>query len=159
MAHSMYVAEPSPLVVVMGVGCLAFAGAFRADAFYHEVGGLSNESLGQVYCRNRNLLQTECAVARLAMEMYVTVVIGLTGGVAELVAHTFAAVINLMQQMVLLKEGEGAEYAGLVNGVNLILQLRHGNGAVTLSQRLQHQQPVSSRLDAMLRQYFFQLLH
>ena len=32
----MYVAEPFPLMVVMGVGCLAFAGALRADAFYHS---------------------------------------------------------------------------------------------------------------------------
>ena len=111
----MYVAEPFPLMVVMGVGCLAFAGALRADAFYHEVDGLCHESLWQVNCRNRNLLQAECAVANLAMEMHVAVVIGLTGGMAELVANTLAAVINLVQQMVLIKKGQGAEYAGLVN--------------------------------------------
>ena len=151
MAHSMYVAEPSPLVVVMGVGYLAFTGTLGADAFYHKVYGLCLETVGQINCRNRNVLQTEGTVAHLAVEMYVAVVIDPTVGMAELVTHTLAAVINLMQQMVLLKEGEGSEYAGLVNGVNLILKLRHGEGAVTLSQRFQDQQPVSCRLDPVLR--------
>ena len=137
-------------MVVMGVGGLALAGAFRADAFYHVVGGLCHESLGQVYCRNGDILQTECAVARLAVEMYVAVVIGLTGGMAELVAHTLAAVINLVQQMILIEKGQGAEYAGLVNRVNLILKFGHSDGAVTLSQRLKYQQPVCRGLYPVL---------
>jgi fumarate reductase subunit D len=136
MARNRYEAESFPLMVMMGVGCLAFAGTLGADAFYHEVGGLCNESIGQLNCWNRDILKAECAVARLAVKMHVTVIIYFTVSVAEFVSDALAAVINLVQQMVLVEKGQSAEYARLVNGVNLILQLSHSDGALTISQRL-----------------------
>ena len=54
--------------------------------------------------------------------------------------------------MVILKEYKCAEYAGLVYGVNAVLQFRHCYGAVTFCQRLQYQQPVGCGLDSVLLQ-------
>ena len=128
MAHSRYVAEPSPLFLLFG--------AFGADALGHVIYTLHLIAVRVGDCGYGSILQTERAVAHLAVEMYVAVIIGLTGGVAELVAHTLAAVINLVQQMVLIEKGQGAEYAGLIDRIYLILKFGHSDGAVTVSQRL-----------------------
>ena len=143
MAHSRYVAEPFPLSAV-------FLGALGADALDHVVDGFCLESVGQCDCGNGNLLKAEGAVADFAVEMYVAVVIDITVCVAEFVSDPFAAVIDLMQQMVLLEQGQGAEYAGLVTGVNGVLKLGHSDGTVALGQRFKHQQPVGSGLYPVL---------
>ena len=143
MGHSRYVAEPFPLFA-------ALFGALGADAFYHVVDGLGLEAVGKCDCGNGYLLKAEGAVADLAVEMYVAVVIDIAVRVAEFVSDPFAAVIDLMQQMVLLEEGQRAKYAGLVDGVNGVLKLGHSDGTVALGQRLKHQQPVGSGLYSVL---------
>ena len=150
--HSRYVAERVPLSA-------ALFGALGADAFDHVVDGFGLESVGQCDCGDWNILKAEGAVADLAVEMYVAVVIDVTVGVAEFVSDPFAAVINLVEQMVVAEQGEGAEYAGLVNGVNGVLQLGHSDGTMAVSQRLEYQQAVRCGLDTVLIQNTFQILH
>ena len=147
----MYVAGPSP--------SLAFFGALGADALGHIVYGLNAESVRVGYIRNWGILQAEGTVAYLTMEMDVAVIIGLTMGMAELVAYALTAVINLMQQVMVLEEAERAEYAGLVNGVNGVLQLGHGDGVMAVGQRLEYDKAVCRGLDAMLIEYPYEFLH
>ena len=152
MGHSRYVAVPSPL-------SSALFGALGADAFDHVVDGLGLEAVGQCDCRNGDLLKAEGAVADLTVEMDVAVVIDIAVCVAEFVSDPFTAVINLMQQVVLIEQGQSAEYAGLVNGVNGVLKLGHGDGTVALGQRLEYQQTVRCGLDTVLIQNPFQFFH
>ena len=147
----MYVAVPSP--------SLALFGALGADALGHVVYGLNAEAVGVGYIRNWGILQAERTVAHLAVEMYVTVIIDIAVGMAQLIAHTLAAVINLMEQVMLLEEAQRAEYAGLVNGVNGVLQLGHGDGVITVGQCLEYDKAVRGWLDAMLVEYPYEFLH
>ena len=144
MVHSMYVAELFPLPV-------ALLGAFRAYTLGHKVYGLYVETVRIVYCRYGQFLKAECAVAHFTVKMNVAVIIHIAVGMAQLVAYTFTAVIDLVQQMVLLEKGQSTEYSRLVDGVNGILKFGHSNGAVAVGQRLQDQQPISRRLDPVLR--------
>lgn len=143
MAHSRYVAEPFPLSA-------ALFGTFGADALGHIVYGLNLEAVRIFYLRDGQFLKAEGAVADLAVKMHVAVIIHIAVGVAEFVSDSFTAVINLVQQVVLLEEGEGAENARLVNGVNSVLKLGHGDGTVAVGQRLKYQQPVGRGLDSVL---------
>ena len=142
-------------MVMMGVDGLAFTGAFRADALYHIVYSLRTETVRQLYNRNRYILQAECAVAGFAVEMDVTVIVNIACGMTELISDPITAVINLMQKMVLIEESQGAEYAGLVNGVYLVLQLSHSYWPMTIRQRLKYQQPVGRGLDSVFLQQLF----
>jgi len=132
MVHSRYVAEPFPLSA-------ALFGAFGADALCHVVYGLNLETVRIFYLRNGQFLKAEGAVAHLAVKVYVAVIIHIAMGVAEFIAYALAAVIYLMQKVMLLEQGEGAEYAGLVNCVDGVLKLRHGDGTVAVGQRLEYQ--------------------
>ena len=152
MAHSRYVAEPFPLFAVL-------FGAVWADTLGHVVYGFYLESGGIVHLWYREVLQTECAVTHLTMEMYVAVIICVAMGVAQLIAYALATVINLMEQVVLLKECECAEYTRLINGINLVLQLGHSDWAVHIGQGLKHQKTVGSGLDAMLVQCPLKFVH
>ena len=152
MGHSRYVAERVPLSA-------ALFGALGADALDHVVCGLGLEAGGQCYCGDGNILKTEGLVADLAVEMHVAVIIHIAVCVAEFVSDPFATVVNLVQQMLLLEQGQGAEYAGFVNGVNGVLELGHSDGTMAVSQRLEYQQAVRCGLDTVLIQNTFQILH
>ena len=143
----------------MSVACLTFAGAFGADALDHVVECLGPEAVGQRNCGDGDFLKAEGAVADFAMEMHVAVIIDITVSVAEFVSDPFTAVIDLVEQMAVAEQGKGAEYAGFVNGVNGILQLRHSDGVVAVSQCLKYQQTVCCRLDTVFIQNTFQILH
>ena len=127
--HSRYVAEPFPLSA-------ALFGAFGADALGHIVYGLNLETVRIFYLRDGQFLKAECAVAHLAVKVHVAVIIHIAVCVAEFIAYALAAVINLVQQVMLLEEGEGTEYSRLVNGVNGVLKFGHGDGTVAVGQRL-----------------------
>ena len=135
MAHSRYVAEPFPLSA-------AFFCALGADALDHVVDGFGLEAVGQCDCGDGDILKAEGLVADLAMEMHVAVIIDFAVSVTEFVSDPFAAVIYLMKKVMLLEECEGAEYARLVNGIDDVLKLGHGDGTVAVGQRLEYQQPV-----------------
>ena len=143
MGHSRYVAEPFALSAV-------FFGALGADALDHVVYGLGLETVGQCDCGDGDFLKAEGLVADFAVEMDVAVVIDLAVCVAEFVSDPFATVVYLVQQMVVAEQGQGAEYAGLVNGVNGVLELGHSDGTMAVSQRLEYQQAVRCGLDAVL---------
>ena len=132
-----------------------FDGAFRADALGHIVNALHEETVREFHLRDRNLPKAESAVAHLAVEMHVTVIIGLPLGVTELIADAIATVIDPVEQMVLIEKSQSTENSGLVNRVKTLLQLRHGDWALTPGKCLEHQQPVGRRLDPVLLQYLF----
>jgi hypothetical protein len=152
MGRNMYVAVPCSSVMVMSVYGPALGGAVGADALDHIIDGLAPETVGQLYGRNVNLLEAEGSVARFAVKMHVAVIVHIAGGVAEFVSDPFAAVINLVQEMILVEKGEGAENTRFVYGVNLVLQLGNCDGPMTVSQRFKHQQTVCSGLDPVLLQ-------
>lgn len=123
-------------MVVMGMMGVAFAGTFRADTLGHVVYALHPETFGVIHLGYRLLFKTECAVTGLTVKMYVAVIINIPVRTAEFVTDTLAAVINLMEQVLLLEKHQSTEYARLINGVNTVLQLRHGDRVVKSGQRL-----------------------
>ena len=135
MVHSMYVAGPFPLPA-------ALFGAVGADALGHVVYGLNLETVRIFYCRDGQFLKAERAVADLAVEMHVGVIVHTPVCVAEFISDPLATVINLVQEVVFLEQGQGTEYARLVNGVNCVLKFGHGDGTVAVGQRLKYQKPV-----------------
>ena len=135
MGHSRYVAGPFPLPA-------ALFGALGADALGHVVYGLNLETVRIFYCRDGQFLKAERAVTDLAVEMHVAVIIHIAVCVAEFISDPLATVINLVQEVVFLEQGQGTEYARLVNGVNCVLKFGHGDGTVAVGQRLKYQQPV-----------------
>ena len=134
-------------------------GALGADAFDHIVHRFGLETVGECDCGNWDILEAEGLVADFAVEMYVTVIIYVAVSVAEFVSDPFAAVVNLMQQMVVAEQCQSAEYPGLIDGVDLVLQLGHSDGVVDIGQRFKHQQPIGCGLDTVLVQNLFQILH
>lgn len=135
MGHSRYVAGPFPLPATL-------FGTVRADALGHVVYGLNLETVRIFYCRYGQFLKAERAVADLAVEMHVAVIVHIAVCVAEFVSDPLATVINLVQEVVFLEQGQGTEYARLVNCVNGVLKFGHGDGTVAVGQRLKYQQPV-----------------
>jgi hypothetical protein len=123
-------------MVVMGMMGMAFAGTFRADSLGHVVYALHPETFGVIHLGYRLLFKTECTVAYLTVKMHVAVIVNIAMGMTELVSYTLTAVINLMQKMALLEKHQSTEYARLVDGVNTVLQLRHGDRVVKSGQRL-----------------------
>ena len=132
-----------------------FYGAFRADALGHIVYAIHEETVRESHLRDGQILKAESAVAYFAVEMHVSVIIGLTFGVTEFIADALATVINPVEQMVLIEKSQSTENSGLVNRVNTLLQLRHGDWALTPGQRLEHQHPVGRRFYPVLLQYLF----
>ena len=123
-------------MVVMDMDSVAFADTFRADSLCHVVDALHLETVWVIHLGYGQLFKTECAVTGLTVKMYVTVIINISVRTAEFVTDTLAAVINLMEQVLLLEKHQSTEYARLINGVNTVLQLRHGDRVVKSGQRL-----------------------
>jgi hypothetical protein len=120
-------------MVVMDMDSVAFADTFRADSLCHVVDAIHLETVWVIHLGYGQLFKTECAVTGLTVKMYVAVIINIPVRTAEFVSYTLAAVINLMEQVLLLEKHQSTEYARLINGVNLILQLGHSDGVVKLS--------------------------
>jgi hypothetical protein len=135
MVHSMYVAGPFPLPA-------ALFGALGADTLGHVVYGLNQETVRIFYCRYRQFLKAERAVTYLTMEMHVAVIVHIAVCVAEFISDPLATVINLVQEVVFLEKGQGAEYARLINCVNGVLKFGHSDGTGAVGQRLKYQKPV-----------------
>ena len=138
MGHSRYVAGPFPLPADL-------FGALGADALGHVVYGLNLETVRIFYCRDGQFLKAERAVADLAVEMHVVVIVHIAVCVAEFISDPLATVINLVQEVVFLEQGQGTEYARLVSGVNGVLKFGHGDGTMAVGQRLKDQQSVGCR--------------
>lgn len=107
------------------------APAVGADALDHVIDGSHLESLGKGNDGNGRVVETESAVALLAEEMgvqvVVLIVVVLTA--AQLVAHVALAVLHVVHQMVVAEELQRAEDARLVDGEDLVLQVLHRHGA------------------------------
>jgi hypothetical protein len=89
--------------MVMSVDGLAFSGAIGADSLDHVIDGFGLETIGQLYVWNGGLLQAEGAVTDLTVKMHVAVIVNIAGGVAEFVSDSLTAVVNLVQEMVLVE--------------------------------------------------------
>jgi hypothetical protein len=87
------------------------------DALDDIVSGGHVETIGDVNRRNGCLLKAIGAMALLAEEMHMEVVILMvTMAVAEFIAHAVAAVLYDVHQMMLTEEGECTKHARLIDG-------------------------------------------
>ncbi len=91
--------------------------ALWAETFHHVVDAGHQVAVGQADGRDGRSWQAECALAALAKEVYVLVVVLLmvVVAVAQLVAHAVAAVLDDVDKVVFAKQGKGTEHAALVN--------------------------------------------
>ena len=97
-------------------------------------------------------METEDAVATLAVEMHMRVVVlavVVVVGLAQLILHPTIAILQLVHQAVLAEDDEGAEDAALVDGDNALLQFRQRCGMLRCRQGLHHDDAVGRGLDAV----------
>ena len=98
---------------------------------YLSKGKLNLYSLGQVYSRHVYRLEAECAVAHLAVEVYVHVVErAFVPAAANLVFHNAASIFYLVGHMVFYEYVEHAEYARLVHRFHDVFEFGQRYGVV-----------------------------
>ena len=74
---------------------------------------------------------------------------------AYLVFHGPAAVLERMNRVVLQQDIERAEYRGLIHGLQLRLQLRHGDRVGKLREFLEYENAGRGRVDAVVLKLLF----
>ena len=96
-------------------------------------------------------MQAEGAPALLAVEMGMPVFIGraVCIAVAQLILHGSAAVLDGMYEMVLVEEGQGAEYGAPLSGDLTLLQVLERKGMAGTFQLTIDQEAHGRGLDAM----------
>ena len=111
------------------------------------------KALGQLNLRHIGIVETERLLTSLTEEVRMLVVVVLVVvAVAELIAHTLAAALDDMHEVMLAEEGQGTEDVRLVDGQDLIFQLRQGDGMQGLHQFLEYHNTVCRRLDTVFLQ-------
>lgn len=105
------------------------------------------EPLRQGYLRHRQIGQAEGAVATLARKMGMQVAHGTGTGLAAMamlgtkgILLLTASILDHVDEVMGLEEGERAEDAGLVDRMEPGLQVRQRKGDPTVVQRAEHQQ-------------------
>ena len=71
-------------------------------------------------------MQTEGLVTNSAVEMDVEVVVVLTGGLAEFIAHAVSGIFQHVHQMGVTEKGKGAENAAFIYRLKPPFQLHKG---------------------------------
>jgi len=90
--------------------------AIRANSLDDERHGMRKESFGQAEARNMNVFHTKRTMARLAIEVYVTVVvIALAFLLAYLIIEHAPSILKGMNHIVLQEKREGSEDARLIH--------------------------------------------
>jgi hypothetical protein len=127
-------------------------GTLRTEAFGHIVDAGKVVARGECDGRNGNVGQTKGAMAALAVEMYMLIVVGIVAIVAvtELIAYTIATIFDDMHQVVLTEEGKGTEDTRLVNRQDLIFQLGERQRTLGIGQRLYYHDTIGCGFYAML---------
>ena len=113
-----------------GVRLCLTSGTLGAETLDGVVDGLDVITFRQSDYGYLDVLDAECPAALLAVEMDVAVFDPADGGFAAayLVFCGSAAVLERMNRVMFEQDVEGAEYRGLVHGLQLGLQLGHGYG-------------------------------
>ena len=150
----VYVAEKNQRIEERLLTLLAgrFAlSAFGANAFEYVVGCVEMETVGEFYLRNGDVAQTVGALAHLAEEM--GVVVGQRGVAAFVAAAVLfayaifglsASVVHAMDEVLVQKERQGAEYGRFVHCDQHVFQVPERDGAAAFCQLAQDEQAHSS---------------
>lgn len=132
-------------------GMMPVGGAVLADTFQHVVGRLDGESVRNLYERDMDCLETESLVADSAIEVDMHVIQGaFFFPFAYLVFDGAAPVVDGMDDMMLDKQFQSPEYAGLVDSVQNHFQIGKGYCPFGRENGIRHQQPYRCRLDSFL---------
>ena len=131
------------------VALLVFLSAFRAFAFDDEGNGMGVEAFGQLETWNMDILHTEGALARFAVEMNVTVVmIASSFFFAEFVAEYASPIFESMHHIMFQEEGKGTEDARLIHRNHLSFQITQTLRVLFAHQGLHYEYAVGGRSDA-----------
>ncbi len=130
--------------------CLA-SGALGAETLYGVVDGLDVITFRQSDYGYLDVLDAECPAALLAVEMDVAVLDPADSGLAAayLVFCGSAAVLERMNRVMFEQDVEGAEYRGLVHGLQFCFQFGHGYGMSELREFLEYEDAGRGRVDAV----------
>ena len=118
------------LYITGGIGATSAGEAFGARALDEEVPGGGEVSAGQADLGKGHFVQAESAPAALAVEVGVLILVGVVGFVAvtELILHGAAAVLDGVDDVVVVHEGKGAEDGTAIGGHHALLQVLQGDG-------------------------------
>ena len=133
------------------------SGALGAETLDGVVDGFDVITFRQGDYGYLDILDAECPAALLAVEMDVPVLDPADSGLAaaDLVFCGSAAVLERMNRVVLEQDVEGAEYCGLVHGLQFRLQFGHGYGMSELREFLEYEDAGRSRVDAVVLKLLF----
>lgn len=106
-------------------------------------------SFWQCHFRHRNLVKAECAATPLTMEMEVQVVIQVLVMASTQFVTDTTAILDGMDEMVLMEECHSPENTGLVNRADNLFQLGERKRTPRIRQRLNHQNAIRGRPDAV----------
>lgn len=113
------------------------------------------EARRQHHLRQLNAIETIGLLTLFAIEMRMLVVVVLmTMTMTELISRSIAAALDDMHQMILSEEGQCTEDVRLVDRRNTALQFRQRLWQHRGGQRLQYNDAVGCRLDAMFLKQF-----
>lgn len=127
-----------------------------AKALDHIVDGIHLESLRQVDLGDSRFVEAEGTVAELAIEVGVLVVNGaFVVAVADFVFQHAAAVLDGVDEVVLLEQGERAEYGAAVGRLHAVFQFAQRKRLPGLLQLLVDEQAHGRELHAAMCQSLF----
>lgn len=134
------------------------SGAFGTDSFEKVVGRPGIITFRQGHWRDMDVVETECTMAFLAVEMHMGIlVMGSIMAETKLIPGTFN-ILDRVDEMMLLENGEATEYPGLVYRSDAFFQLHHAQWPAGIIESPGHQQPVSCSLDSMLLKEVYNLI-
>ena len=106
-------------------------------------------SFWQCHFRHRNLVKAKRAATPLAMEMKVQIVIHVLVMASTQFVTDTTAILDGMDEMVLMEECHSPENTGLVNRADNLFQLGERKRTPCIRQRLNHQNTIRGRPDAV----------
>ena len=113
----------------------------RTQSLKYIIHSVQDKSFRCLHHRNRLAPEAESAMASFAIEMYVLVAHRTSAIVAAYrIFQCARAVVDGMNQVAVQKQRDGAEYGGLIHGLQFFFQIGLRHGTVHLHHRTENQQ-------------------
>ena len=141
---------------------LVLLSALWAFAFYYERQGVGGEAFGQRDAVDMYILEAEGAMARLAIEVHVVVVLVASPvAVAQFIVEHSPSVFERVRHVVFKEKREHTEYARLVHLQVHPLHVRQADGMVSPAEHLVYDDAVGSSPYSLVLKlsYYFLRFH
>lgn len=133
---------------------LVLFSTFRAFSLDDKGNGVGVESCWQFEAWDVNVFHAEGALASLAVEMDMSVMmVAFSFFLADFVVEDASSVLEGVHHVVFEEEGEHSEDAGFVHGQHLVFQTAEALGVLLARQSLENENAVGCRFDSLSLQF------